>query len=104
MTGQPTTYDEKMLRKKYKDVNGEHFKSLARLVGEIENGTAESYSNIIKGYIGEHELGFGAILPILRIGLTGTMKGPDLFETIAFLGGKESKARLLKVVNFAKKV
>ena len=44
--------------------------------------------------IEENQLGFGNILPLLRIGVTGTMKGPDIFETMILLGRKEVLDRL----------
>ena len=95
----PTAFDEKMLRKKMKEENKPHFQKIAHLIGESTFTKAEDIAAAVKNYISANELSMGAILPILRIGLTGTMKGPDLFETIIFLGPKESQHRLLAILD-----
>ena len=40
------------------------------------------------------QLKLSDLLPLLRIALTGTMKGPDVFETAAVLGREETIRRL----------
>ena len=49
---------------------------------------------IVKGYIQDNELGFGAILPVLRTFITGSMQGPDLMEMMALFGCAESAQRI----------
>ena len=34
------------------------------------------------------------MLPILRIGVSGTMKGPSIYEIVALVGKAETAARL----------
>jgi glutamyl/glutaminyl-tRNA synthetase len=41
----------------------------------------------------------GEIMPIIRIGVSGTMQGPDLIQTIAILGSKVSGQRLMSAIN-----
>ena len=41
-----------------------------------------------------NSLGFGNVLPFLRIGLAGTMKGPGVFEMMALLGKEEVSSRM----------
>jgi glutamyl-tRNA synthetase len=53
-------------------------------------------ADIIKGYLEKHELGFGQVFPFLRIALSGTTKGPDLFAMMAILG-KEKVCKRLKL-------
>ena len=36
------------------------------------------------------------MLPILRVGVSGTMKGPSIYEIIALVGKEETDARLAK--------
>ncbi len=93
----PTSFDEKMLRKKLKEDNIPFLKQIADLV--LEYSTAEEVSKSVKSFISENNLKMGEILPVLRIALTGTMKGPDLFETIEFLGGEESKSRIIEILS-----
>ncbi len=97
---QPTEYDEKTLRKKYKEENNQHFHAIKDVMVQIENWEAATIEEKIKGYIKDNELGFGAILPILRVTITGTMKGPDIFKTICLLGKEESVQRMEKGLTF----
>lgn len=45
-------------------------------------------------------LGMGAVLPVLRIALTGTTKGPSIYDTISLLGKDETINRLNKIPTF----
>lgn len=90
----PGVEDEKMARKKWKDENETHFEAIVAKLDALENYNTESVEAAVKDYIGEKELSFGAILPILRIAVSGTMKGPDIFGMMALLGKDEIKARL----------
>lgn len=50
-----------------------------------------------KKIIEQYQLGMGNILPVLRILLTGTMKGPSIFESILLLGKEKSVERINKL-------
>ena len=90
----PEIIDEKTIRKKFKLENENHIQSIIETVFVIEDYTTQNIETAVKNYIGENELGFGAILPILRIGVSGTMKGPDLFSTMELIGKAEVDERL----------
>lgn len=98
LINKPTAYDEKMLSKKWKLENGSHFKAISELV-RTHTGDASSFAELIKSYIADQALKMGEILPILRIALTGTMQGPDLFQTFEFLGGNESADRIITLLD-----
>ena len=89
----PAEYDLKTLNKKYKPENQTHFDNILALIQSDEKFTAESLSNAIKSYITDNELSFGAIFPILRIVLSGTMKGPDLFAMMELIGKEDVLVR-----------
>ena len=98
----PMSFDEKTIRKKYKSENDGHFLKMADALEALEDFTTENIQNVVKGYIGDNDLSFGAILPILRVALTGTMKGPDIFGTMELLGKQETLIRLKDALkNFA---
>ncbi|MDF1694201.1 MAG: glutamate--tRNA ligase [Saprospiraceae bacterium] len=90
----PEEIEEKMARKKYKLENRPHFDAMIEMMRNMQQFTSSAIETTIKSYISENELGFGAILPILRLGTCGTMKGPDLFETMELLGQQEVIDRL----------
>lgn len=90
----PQDFDEQTIRKKYKEENDAHFLAIAENLKGLAEFTTEKVQNTIKTYISDNELSFGAILPILRVAMTGTMKGPDIFATMELLGKDESLIRL----------
>lgn len=90
----PERYDEKTIRKKFKLENENHFNNLISGINDLENYSAENLETLVKSYIETNELGFGPILPILRVGVSGTMKGPDLFKTMELIGKQEVVDRL----------
>jgi len=89
LLGSPTEYDLKTFKKKYKPENEAHFDAIKEIIKVQEDFQAENLSNQVKDYIKSNELGFGAIFPILRIILSGTMKGPDLFAMMELIGKEE---------------
>ena len=90
----PTAYDDKTAKKKFKAENHEHFLAIQTLIEGLEDFSGKSIQTAVKQYIQSNELGFGAILPILRIVITGSMQGPDIFETIALIGRSEATNRI----------
>lgn len=89
----PAAYDEAAIRKKYKLENEDHFREIGEAI--LNSGQeSESIQQAVKGYITDNELKFGAILPALRIFITGSMSGPDLFEMISLIGKSECVDRI----------
>lgn len=89
-----TEFDQKMVRKKWKEDKRGAFDELRACVGEIDDFSADNVQAEVKGFINDQGYKFGDILPILRLGLTGTMKGPDIFRTMSLLGKPEVERRL----------
>ena len=90
----PKELDEKNARKKYDPENRIHFEGIINELTQISDFNSETAQLATKGYIQEKSLNMGKIMPILRIALCGTMKGPDLFETMELLGREETLLRL----------
>lgn len=90
----PKVIDEKTVRKRFKEDSEGHLKAIIDLLESAAPFEAENIQQLIKGYINDHELSFGAIMPLLRIAVSGTLKGPDLFAIFEILGRKESCDRL----------
>lgn len=47
----------------------------------------------------DHELGFGQVLPILRVAMTGTMQGPPIFNVMALFGKEMVAERFAKALS-----
>ena len=93
-------YDEKTVRKRWQSDQRFQFEKLSGLLESIENYTAENIEVVIKQFINDSGLKFGEVFPILRIALSGSMSGPDLFKMIALLGKEEVNERLKKAFDY----
>lgn len=89
-------YEEKPIRKKWKAERLPLFEDLRQRIHQCAPFDAATLQNTVKGFVEETQLGFGNVLPILRIAICGIMKGPDIFEIIALLGKEEVDTRLKK--------
>jgi glutamyl-tRNA synthetase len=78
--------DEKTLRKKYKPERREAFDRLAQRLEGLADFSAESVEAEVKAFMEEEELGFGAVLPVLRLAMAGSTQGPPAFDMMATLG------------------
>ena len=88
------SYDEKNARKKWKPEKQALFEDLRdQLLALGAPGEAEVEA-CVKAFMEANELGFGAVLPILRLGVAGTMKGPSVFAVMALLGMETVAQRL----------
>ncbi len=87
-------YDQKIIRKKWKSPNKENIFELKSQLQNLDEFDKNNIEKIIKDYIQENNLSFGNIFPLLRVALTGTTKGPDLFETMEIIGKTKTLLRL----------
>ncbi len=90
----PTSYDEKTVKKKWKDQTPGIMKDLGDKIMDSEPFVASNIELIFKSYLTDNELGMGAVMPNLRLLLTGKGMGPSLFEIIEILGKKEMTTRI----------
>lgn len=82
----PTEFDEKTVRKKWKDNSEEIINELAKQFESITEFTSENVEVSFKSFLEEKNLGMGAVLPIFRLVVTGKGMGPSMFDIAALLG------------------
>jgi len=89
----PSSYDEKTISKKWKEGSGA---IISEITTRFEESSFEpqALNDVFSSFLQEKELGMGAVLPLLRVLLSGKGAGPSLFDIMAFLGKEESVSRL----------
>lgn len=92
----PREYDLDTARKKWSPEMAAAGDELTSLIAGISPFEAHHISEQVKAWISEKGLKMGQVLPILRLGLTGTMQGPDVFQTIELFGADNAVERLKK--------
>lgn len=95
----PEQFDENTLKKKIKPESKLHLSGLIELTERHGDNPAEMEKET-KAWLEEQKIGFGAIMPIYRILLSGESAGPGIFDIVALLGKDESVLRLKN--NFAR--
>jgi len=95
----PTAYDAKTVKKKWKPETVQALELFSSYIKELENPTAEGYKKWFEKTVTELDLGFGRVMPGLRLALTGQGGGPDLMGILAVLGVKESISRINLAIN-----
>lgn len=93
---EPVGYDEAMLKKKWKEGKKEFFPELVERFAHLAEFNPSALETEVKLFMDAHSLGFGDVLPILRIMLTGTMQGPSVFDTAVLIGREETLRRMRK--------
>ena len=94
----PTSYDEKALKKAWKEDTSEIVEKLINLVSKTTEYTKENAQDTVKGWITDNEIGFGKVMQPFRLALVGSLQGPDVFDISAALGKEETIKRLKAIL------
>lgn len=94
----PETYDDKFLKKAWKNDSPDILESAIKIIENCSEFKAESIENEIKTWLEKEQIGFGKIMPALRLALVGEGKGPGVFEIIEILGKQESVNRIKNLI------
>ena len=92
--GPVKTYDEDMIRKKWNPALTGAFEALAGMMGQAPVYEAPVLEEQVKQFMVDQGIKPGELLPLLRLALAGTMKGPAVFEMAVVLGREETVRRL----------
>lgn len=94
------TYDEEMIRKKCTPALRPAFEALIQKIAAVAPFEAAAAEETVKNFMQENSLKPGDILPLLRLALAGTMKGPAVFDMAVVLGQEETVKRLERLGGF----
>lgn len=97
MYGEIVEVDNDTLVKKWKPEFVNFFSTYIDFIVTNSFTDVQELEEITKSKIEEAEFSLGNILPIFRIALTGTTKGPSIFDTMVLLGKEKSIERLSKI-------
>lgn len=95
----PNSYNEKAVKKQWKDDTPSIMNQLVSLLEGIDEFYSENLETTIKSWIGQQELSFGKVMPPLRLVIVGDMKGPHLFDIMGLIGKDESIKRIRRAIS-----
>lgn len=90
----PTEYDEKSLKKRWKEDSPRHMQELLELLEAQEDWSAEALDTVVMGWIAAKEYGVGLVMNAFRICLVGAARGPHIWEITGVIGKEETLARV----------
>ncbi|MBO5817947.1 MAG: glutamate--tRNA ligase [Paludibacteraceae bacterium] len=90
----PTEYDEKSLKKRWKEDSHKHMTEMLALLEAHNDWTAEGLDNLIMPWIAEKEYGVGIVMNAFRICLVGAARGPHIWNITDVLGKEETLKRV----------
>ena len=90
----PSEYDEKAVKKQWKDDTASIMGQLLSLLEGLEDFASQNLETQVKQWITENELSFGKVMPPLRLVIVGEMKGPHIFDIMALIGKKDCINRI----------
>lgn len=90
----PTEYDEKSLKKRWKEDSPRHMQELYALLEKQDDWSAEALDNIVMPWIEEKGYGVGIVMNAFRICLVGAARGPHIWAITDILGKEETLSRV----------
>lgn len=94
-----SSYDEKTVRKKWKDDTPEIMQELINELNSIDSFTTEEIEKVFSAYLEKNEYGFGKVGPGFRLLVTGKGMGPSMFDICATLGKEKVLSRMTEGLN-----
>ena len=90
----PISYNEKVVKKQWKENTPALLSKIASLLEAIDNFSSLKVEEMVKTWIGNENLTFGQVMAPLRLVMVGDLKGPHLFDIMALVGKKETLKRI----------
>lgn len=90
----PTSFDEKTVKKRWKDDSKQLILGWIASLEKIEDFTSPSIEAAFHAFIEEEGVGIGKVLLPYRLVLTGTGMGPSMFDISELLGKEETLTRM----------
>ena len=85
----PEEYDEKSLKKRWKEDSPQHMKELLAVLKEQKDWSAEALDATVLPWIEEKGYGLGIVMNAFRICLVGAARGPHIWAITDVLGKDE---------------
>ena len=94
----PTSYDEKTVKKRWKEYSAQQMSELAEVLEGIEDFSIEGQEPVVMKWVEDKGYKLGDIMNAFRLTLVGIGKGPGMFDISAFLGKEETLKRMRKAI------
>jgi glutamyl-tRNA synthetase len=100
----PENYDQEIIKKRWKDNIPSLLAELKNNIAELGTFNAETFKDMIHGFVEAKQANMGAVMNSLRLTLVGGSFGPDLPLIAELLGKEEVIKRIAKALDTIKSV
>ncbi len=94
----PTDYDEKTVKKRWKEYSAKQMTELAKIIDEMDDFSMEHQEEAVFAWVERQGYKLGDVMNAFRLALVGIGKGPGMFDITAFLGKEETLSRLRRAI------
>lgn len=94
----PSEYDEKVVKKRWKEGTGSLMLEIKDILKECANFTSENIESLVKDFIQQNELNMGQVMNSFRLCLVGSSMGPGLMDIAELIGKDETLNRIERAV------
>lgn len=95
----PTTYDEKVIKKRWKTETPAQMNELTTVLDQIEDFSSQNQETIVKQWIAQKGYNLGGIMNAFRLAIVGESKGPHMFDITELIGKDETIERIRRAVD-----
>lgn len=95
----PTGYDEKTVKKRWKEDSAKKMGELAALLESLDDFSIENQDRAVHEWIEASGYGMGEIMNAFRLALVGEGKGPQMFDISGLIGKEETLSRLRRAID-----
>lgn len=95
----PTTYDEKVIKKRWKTETPAQMNELTTVLDQIEDFSSQNQETIVKQWIAQKGYNLGGIMNAFRLAVVGESKGPHMFDITELIGKDKTIARIQRAVD-----
>ena len=99
----PTEYDEKTVKKRWKEDSAQVMAELATLLEGLDDFSLENQERVVHEWVEKKEYKLGNVMNAWRLTLVGEGKGPGMFDISAFLGKEETISRMKRAIEVLSK-
>ena len=98
----PTEYDEKTVKKRWKEDSAQVMTELAALLEGLDDFSLENQERVVHEWVEKKGYKLGNVMNAWRLTLVGEGKGPGMFDISAFLGKQETLRRMRRAIEVLK--
>ncbi len=98
----PTSYDEKTIKKRWKEQTPTQMTELLSVLEGIEDFSSENTEQVVISWIEKNEYNMGGIMNPFRLAIVGEGKGPHMFDITEAIGKEETITRLRRAIDVIK--